>query len=88
MQSILEQRFPHIISRLTEVWLDGAKAQAYLDALLFKESARAERHGFNDDTWMELTFLNDLLLEEYPSPHSGLATDIWSFAADTSPLTS
>ncbi len=85
MLSVLEQRFPHIISRLTEVWLDGQQASAYLDALLFKESARAERHGFNDDTWMELTFLNDLLLAEYPPQASPLAIDIWAFAADAAP---
>ena len=88
MQSLLEQRFPHIISRLMEVWLDGPRAQSYLDALLFKESARAERHGFTDDTWMELTFLNDLLLEEHPQHHAGMAIDVWSHAADTGPLIS
>jgi hypothetical protein len=88
MQSVLEQRFPHIVSRLTEVWLDGRQASASLDALLFKDSARAERHGFNDDTWMELTFLNDLLLQEYPPQTSPLAIDIWSFAADAAPAIS
>lgn len=88
MQSVLEQRFPHIVSRLTEVWLDGREACTYLDALLFKESSRAERHGFTNETWMELTFLNDLLLAEYPSQISPLAIDVWAFAADAAPATS
>lgn len=85
MQTTLEQRFPHIVSRLTEVWLDGKQACDYLDALLFKESARAERHGFTDDTWLELTFLNDLLLEEYPPQRSTTAIDVWAYAADAGP---
>lgn len=80
MQSVLEQRFPHIATRLTEVWLDGRQASTYLDALLFKEGARTERHGFTDDTWLELTFLNDLLLEEYPPQTSSLAIDVWANA--------
>jgi len=88
MQSVLEQRFPHIASRLTEVWLDGAKACDYLDALLFKESARAERHGFTNDTWLELTFLNDLLLEAYPPRRSSLAVDVWAYAAEAGPAVS
>ena len=85
MQSVLEQRFPHITTRLTEIWRDGPSACDYLDALLFKESARAERQGFTDDTWMELTFLNELLLVEYPPRPSTLATDVWAFVADASP---
>lgn len=88
MQSILEQRFPHIARRLTEVWLDSQQAYAYLDALLFKESARAERQGFTDDAWKELTFLNDLLLAEFPAPASADATDIWAYAADTTSVIS
>ena len=85
MQSLLEQRFPHIASRLTEIWLDGKKACDYLDALLFKESSRAERHGFTNDTWQELTFLNDLLLEEYPPRRSTLAVDVWAYAVEAGP---
>jgi hypothetical protein len=37
MQSVLEQRFPHIVTRLTEVWLDGRQASNYLDALLIED---------------------------------------------------
>jgi len=88
MLTTLEQRFPHIVSHLTEVWLDGRKASDYLDTLLFKEGARIERHGFTDDTWLELTFLNDLLLEEYPPQISGLAIDVWANAADVNPAAS
>lgn len=88
MQSILEQHFPHIATRLTEVWCDGSQATEYLDALLFKESARAERHGFTDDTWLELTFLNDVLRLEYPPHISSTATDIWAQAADAAQATS
>lgn len=84
MQTVLEQRFPHIATRLTEVWRDGRQASAYLDDLLFKESTRAERHGFTDDTWLELRFLHELLLVEYPSQASALATDIWAYASDVS----
>ena len=88
MVPVLAQRFPHIVTRLTEVWLDGQQAIGYLDALLFKESVRVERHGFTEDTWMELTFLKGLLLEEYPPQASMLGTDVWATAADAAPTTS
>lgn len=88
MQSVLEQRFPRIAQRLTEVWLDSPQAFAYLDALLFKESARVERQGFTDDTWQELTFLHDLLSAEFPQQASAHATDVWAYAADTAPVIS
>ena len=82
MQSTLEQRFPHIAAKLTEVWPNGNQATEYLDALLFKESTRAGRQGFTDDTWQELTLLNDVLRLEYPPRISSTATDIWAYAAD------
>lgn len=85
MQSTLEQRFPHIVNKLTEIWRDGSQAQNYLDVLLFKESARAERQGFTDDTWLELTLLNDVLRLEYPPLLSSTATDVWALVADASP---
>ncbi len=88
MQSGLEQRFPHIAARLIQVWHDGRQARDYLDALLFKESTRAERHGFTGDTWLELMFLNDLLRLEYPPPSSPLATDVWAEAPGVAPATS
>ena len=88
MQSVLEQRYPHIVARLTEIWLDGRQAKEYLDALLFKESARAERQGFTNDLWLELIFLNDLLRIEYPPQTSPHAIDIWAEAADVPPATS
>ena len=82
MQSALEQRFPHIAAKLTEVWPDGNQAMEYLDGLLFKESTRAARQGFTDDTWIELTLLSDVLRLEYPQRISSTATDIWAYAAD------
>ncbi len=82
MQSTLEQHFPHIVNKLTEIWRDGDQATEYLDMLLFKESARVERQGFTDDTWLELTLLNDVLRLEYPPQPSTTATDIWAQAAD------
>lgn len=88
MQSTLEQRFPHIAAKLTEVWRDGSQATEYLDTLLFKESARVERQGFTDDTWLELTLLNEILRLKYPSLASSTATDIWAEAADVSPVIS
>ncbi len=88
MQSTLEQRFPHIAAKLTEVWRDGDQATEYLNTLLFKESARVERQGFTDDTWLELTLLNEVLRLEYPPRISSTATDVWAQAADASPLTS
>ena len=88
MQSVLEQRYPHIVARLTEIWLDGRQAKEYLDALLFKESARAERQGFTNDLWLELIFLNDLLRIEYPPQTSPHAIDIWAEAADVPSSTS
>lgn len=83
MQSTLEQQFPHIVAKLTEVWRNGGQATEYLDALLFKESTRAERQGFTDDTWLELTLLNDILRIEYPALISSTATDVWVQVADT-----
>ncbi len=88
MQTLLEQRFPHIVQRLIELWGNGREAANYLDVLLFKESARAERQGFNNEAWLELTFLNDLLRIEYPPQASSLATDVWAEASDASPSTS
>lgn len=88
MQSTLEQQFPHIATKLTEVWCNGDQATEYLDALLFKESARAERRGFTDDTWLELTLLNEVLRLEYPPLKSSIATDIWAQAADAAQATS
>jgi len=82
MQSTLEQHFPHIVTKLTVVWPNGDQATEYLDALLFKESGRAERQGFTDETWLELTLLNDVLRLEYPPQPSTTATDIWAQAAD------
>ncbi len=88
MQSVLEQRFPHIVTRLTEVWLDGHQASHYLDALLFKESVRADRQGFPNDMWLELIFLNELLKIEYPPQVSPHAVDVWAQAADVAPAIS
>ena len=85
MQSLLEQRFPHIVAHLIELWGNGRAAANYLDILLFKESARAERQGFNNDAWLELMFLNDLLRLEHPPQPSPLATDVWAEASDASP---
>lgn len=81
MQSTLEQRFPHIASKLTEVWQNGGQAREYLDALLFKETSRTERHGFTDDSWQEIILLNEVLRLEYPPLPSTTATDIWAQAA-------
>jgi len=80
MQSALEQRFPHIVNRLLETWPKGSDAGRYLDELLFTGQLRPDRHGFDENVWMELTFLNDLLRIEYPPAASGLATDIWAIA--------
>ncbi|MBI5751660.1 MAG: hypothetical protein HZA59_05885 [Hydrogenophilales bacterium] len=88
MQSTLEQRFPHIAIKLTEVWRDGNQATEYLNALLFKESTRAERQGFTNDTWLELTLLHDILRLEYPPLISSTATDVWAQAVDASPVIS
>lgn len=77
MQSALEQRFPHIVNRLMEAWPQGNGAAHYLDELLFTGRLRSDRHGFDENVWMELTFLNDLLRVEYPPAPSDLATDIW-----------
>lgn len=80
MQSALEQRFPHIVSRLTEAWPQGRSAASYLDELLFTGRTRPDRHGFDENVWAELTFLNDLLRIEYPSAPSDTATDIWGMS--------
>jgi hypothetical protein len=84
MASALEQRFPHIVQRLTEIWAKGEEARHYLDDLLFTGRLRADRHGFDEDVWMELTMLNDLLRLEHPPIPSELATDIWAIAMEGS----
>lgn len=81
MQSTLEQQFPHIAVKLTQVWRNGYEATEYLDALLFKEASRSERHGFTDDTWHELTLLKDVLRVEYPPLPSPDAIDVWANAS-------
>ena len=78
MQSALEQTFPRIVDHLLETWPKATEAQHYLDDLLF--TGRPERHGFTEEVWMELTFLNDLLRLESPTLPSDLATDIWAIA--------
>jgi hypothetical protein len=83
MQSALEQTFPHIVDHLLEAWPKGSEAMRYLDELLFTGGQRPDRHGFNEDVWMELTFLNDLLHEECPTAPSELATDIWGIAFES-----
>jgi hypothetical protein len=80
MQSALEQNFPHVVERLMKDWPKGTEAMSYLDDLLFTGGQRPDRHGFNEQVWMELTFLNDLLHAECPAPPSELATDIWALA--------
>jgi len=82
MQSTIEQRFPHIATKLTEVWQNAGQARDYLDALLFKESTRVERHGFTDDSWQEITLLSEVLRLEYPPLPSSTATDVWAQVAD------
>lgn len=83
MQSALEQTYPHIVARLLEAWPKGDEAMRYLDDLLFNGRQRPDRHGFNADVWMELTFLNDLLHAEFPAAPSELATDIWAIAFES-----
>lgn len=83
MQSALEQRFPHIVNRLLEAWPKGGDATRYLDELLFTGQLRPDRHGFDENVWMELTFLNDLLRIEYPPTPSDVATDIWGIAFES-----
>lgn len=78
MQSVLEQRFPHIVNRLMEAWPQGSGAARYLDELLFTGRLRSDRHGFDENVWMELTFLNELLRIEHPPARSDLATDVWA----------
>jgi len=83
MQSTLEQRFPHIVSRLMEVWPKADHAARYLDELLFTGRLRADRHGFDESVWMDLTFLSDLLRAEHPAAPSDTATDIWAIAFES-----
>lgn len=83
MQSALEQTFPRIVDRLIAAWPKGDEATRYLDDLLFTERQRPDRHGFNEDVWMELTFLTELLREEFPPAPSELATDIWGITFQT-----
>lgn len=82
MESALELRFPHIVSHLVEVWPREAEAARYLQDLLFVNRQRPGRHGFDEATWAELTFLNDLLQSRCPLTPSQQGTDIWAIAWD------
>lgn len=83
MQTALEQHFPHIVNHLVDVWSQGDEALRYLDNLLFTERQRTDRHGFQENAWIELTFLNELLRLECPPAPSDLATDIWAIAFES-----
>jgi hypothetical protein len=85
MHSALELRFPHIVRRLTETWRNDAEASRYLEALLFTSRQRPERHGFDEEAWAELVFLDGLLKTRNPAPPSPLGTDVWAIAWDTQP---
>ena len=81
MQTALEAKFPRIVVNLASVWDDSGKAAAYLEDLLFKESSRDERHGFDGEVWAELMFL-DSLLTQGKLTYNPLS-DVWSQGHDT-----
>jgi hypothetical protein len=47
----LEQEYPHIFSKLVDLW-ESSQIKQYLDEIIF--DARGDRHGFNDDIGNEL----------------------------------
>jgi len=82
MQTALESRFPHIVQRLVQTWPNDAEAARYLEELLFMSRERPERHGFDEEAWSELLFLDGLLKTRNPPPASPLGTDVWAIAWD------
>lgn len=58
MISILEQRFPHAIKRLTRSWGDAASfGKTFSDLTL---DTRGDRSGWPFDAWLELMFLQEV----------------------------
>ncbi|MEA3277370.1 MAG: hypothetical protein U9Q81_19225 [Pseudomonadota bacterium] len=74
MKSILEERFSHVVQRLSDCWGDP-----YAFTLLHRElmfDTRGTRTGWPMEAWQELTFLMELHDLAYGSAQD--AGDAWS----------
>jgi hypothetical protein len=58
----LENRFPHVLSKIIELW-NSPHCEAYFTDLLLpngRGGGRLNRDGFPDDAWQEIFQLNEL----------------------------
>jgi hypothetical protein len=58
MISVLEEKFPHVIKRLLECWGDPEYFRLVFDDLT--QDRRGDRHGWPEEAWMELLFLEEI----------------------------
>jgi hypothetical protein len=62
---ILDERFPHILEKIVQLW-DTADAQPYLADLLRPNAGRFDRDGFPDKAWDEILQLQVLHNRQHP----------------------
>lgn len=58
---VLEERFPHVLNKIVELW-DSPLCQPYFTDLLQQSGrggGRVNRDGFPDDAWQEIFQLNE-----------------------------
>lgn len=62
---ILDERFPHVLEKVIELW-DTEEAQPYLADLLRPNVGRFDRDGFPDEAWQEILRLQLLHNKQHP----------------------
>lgn len=62
---ILDERFPHVLEKVVELW-DSEDAQPYLADLLRPNVGRFDRDGFPDEAWQEILRLQILHNRQHP----------------------
>jgi hypothetical protein len=70
----LAQRFPHIVTRLVELWETPDEARSYFKALLLTD--RPNRQGFPPEVYFELFALSNLYDDLRPMEETN--EEIWS----------
>lgn len=58
MSSYLEDRFPHVVARLTAAWGKPCEFYEMFNDLIFDK--RGGRSGWPEEAWAELSWLNQL----------------------------
>lgn len=65
MKAYLEDHFPHLLPGLTENWGKPDEFKAYMASLIF--DTRGGRTGWPREAWEELSLLEALHKEAYPT---------------------